>query len=73
MISATFTELRNNAKNFFDKVEKGEIVEIFRHGKPVARIFPISSEDEIILKEPTPLNIDGVSLSKAILQERAES
>lgn len=45
MKTATFTEFRNNAREFFDAVEKGEIVEIYRHGKPVAILSPAVRED----------------------------
>ena len=33
MVRVTFSELRNNAKKYFDAVEQGELVEVYRHGK----------------------------------------
>ena len=36
----SFTEFRNNASSFLDLVEKGEEVDIQRHGKVVARLVP---------------------------------
>ena len=36
MITATFTQLRNNAAGYFNRVEKGETVRIYRNGKPSA-------------------------------------
>jgi prevent-host-death family protein len=42
MKQAAFTELRNNAKLFFDQVEAGETIRILRNGKPIADIVPIS-------------------------------
>jgi len=38
MRETTFTELRNQAKQFFDLVESGEIVRVLRNGKPIAEI-----------------------------------
>jgi prevent-host-death family protein len=72
MQSATFTEFRNNAKRYFDKVEKGEIIEIYRHGMPVAILMPVKKHDKARLSTAKPLKIPGVSLSQAILAERDE-
>ena len=40
MKTATFSEFRNNARKYLDEVENGEVVEIYRHGKPVALLSP---------------------------------
>mgnify|MGYP001585003211 CR=1 FL=1 len=69
---ATFSEFRNHAKKYFDDVEKGEIIQIYRHGKPIALISPISNKDTSRWEKASPLTIPGVSLSKAILAEREE-
>lgn len=71
MKQATFSELRNNAKRYFDLVESGESVRIVRNGKPVADIVPVA-QDLPSWKRRTaqPLVIEGVSLSQAILDER---
>ncbi len=70
MVTATFSELRNNAKRFFDLVEQGEAIEIYRHGKPVAILSPIRHQAMDRWKIARPLELDGVSVSKAILAER---
>lgn len=71
MKQATFTELRNHAKQFFDIVESGETVRIIRNGKPIADIVPITSEvPSWKRRDAQPLVLDGVSLSKIILEER---
>ena len=44
MRQTTFTELRKQAKTFFDAVERGEVVRVFRNGKPIADIVPVVSE-----------------------------
>jgi len=72
MQSATFTEFRNNAKRFFDKVEQGESIEIYRHGMPVAILMPAKKRDKSRLNSSSPLKIPGVSLSQALLAERDE-
>ncbi len=72
MGSATFTEFRNNAKRYFDKVEKGESIEIYRYGMPVAVLMPVKQRDRSRLATMRPLKIPGVSLSRAILAERDE-
>ncbi len=73
MQSATFTEFRNNAKRYFDKVEKGESIEIYRHGIPVAILMPVKNRDRKRLSSVKPLKIPGVSLSRAILAERDQN
>jgi len=73
MLTATFTELRNNAKSYFDAVERGETVEIYRKGKLVGILSPVRRSSTSRWKTARPLKINGSSLSKAILAERAES
>lgn len=70
MKSTTFTELRNNAKKFFDSVESGESVEVYRNGKLIAIINPASASAKERWRSGKPLRIDGASLSKAVLEER---
>ncbi|MFW5771664.1 MAG: type II toxin-antitoxin system prevent-host-death family antitoxin [Spirochaetota bacterium] len=53
-------------------MEQGETVQIFRHVKPVAYLVPIKTHERSRWKTSRPLNIPGVSLSKALLQEREE-
>jgi prevent-host-death family protein len=72
MKTTTFTELRNNAKRYFDAVEKGETVEIYRHGKPIAVLSPVVRENpKDYGKNVKPLiKFDGVSLSRMIIENR---
>lgn len=72
-MDATFTELRNHAKTYFDAVEKGETVRVYRNGKPVAQIVPIRGGAPSWKRVAEPLNIKGLSLSREILKDRAES
>ena len=68
--SATFSQFRNNAKKYFDAVEKGASVEIYRHGKLLARVIPALPESRARWATSAPIHIDGMSLSEAILSER---
>lgn len=71
MKQATFSELRNNAKQYFDLVESGESVRIIRNGKPIADIVPIADDlPSWKRRSVQPLILDGVSLSRIILDER---
>ncbi len=74
MQTVTFTELRNNAKKYFDAVERGEELEVYRRGKPIAVVAPVHRHDRKRWQEAHPLKLaDGVSLSATILRERSES
>ena len=71
MKQATFTELRNNAKQFFDSVEAGEPLRILRNGKPIADIVPIAPEVPSWKRRTTqPLVLDGGMISDLILEDR---
>lgn len=72
MRTITFTEFRKNASSFFSAVEKGEIIIVLRHGKPVAEIKPIVKETAVpSWKTPgLRLSIKGANLSAAIMEER---
>ena len=72
---ATFTQLRNNARHYFDAVEKGEIVKIKRHGKIIAEIKPTTDDyTNQAWKNPAlRLAIKGAALSKTILDNRESS
>jgi prevent-host-death family protein len=74
MKTVTFSQLRNNAKKYFDAVERGESVEVYRHGKPVALISPAG--EKIVGSRRNlfePIRIPGVSGSKLIIEERKRS
>ena len=69
---ATFTEVRNHAKTYFDLVEAGEQVRVMRNGKPIADIVPVAADmPSWKRRKAQPLLLDGVSLSRMILEERA--
>jgi prevent-host-death family protein len=71
MKQATFSELRNHAKRYFDIVESGEAVRVIRNGKPIADIVPLPQDlPSWKRRAAQPLVIDGVSLSRIILEDR---
>jgi len=74
MKEVTFTEFRRNAAALFTSVEQGEIVRVFRHGKPIAEVVPIAATPAAVSwKRPQagiPLEAGGASLSREILRER---
>ena len=73
MKTATFSDFRNSAKRYFDEVEKGNIIEIYRYGKPIALISPYSEKKKSYWKEVHPLRVKGISLGQAILDERRKN
>ncbi|KAB2922914.1 MAG: type II toxin-antitoxin system Phd/YefM family antitoxin [Candidatus Contendobacter sp.] len=71
MRQATFTELRNHAKQYFDLVESGESVRVLRNGKPIADIVPVLADLPSWKRwKAQPLVLDGVSASRMILEKR---
>ena len=73
MVTINFTQLRQNAKIYFDAVEKGETVFVKRHGKVIAKITTSSPKQLTWKKKSLRLKIPGVSLSQSIIREREES
>jgi prevent-host-death family protein len=74
MKQATFSELRNHAKQYFDFVEAGETVRISRNGKPIADIVPVSQDlPSWKRRQAQPLVIEGASLSRIVLEDRETS
>lgn len=74
MQQATFTELRNNAKAYFDAVEAGETVRIFRNGKPIADIVPLAPEQPSWKRRTAvPMTVQGVSVSAEVIKGRDET
>lgn len=71
MKQATFTDVRNHAKKYFDMVASGESVRVLRNGKPIADIVPIMVDlPSWKRRKAQPLVLDGVSMSRMILGER---
>jgi antitoxin (DNA-binding transcriptional repressor) of toxin-antitoxin stability system len=73
MKQASFTEVRNHAKQFFDLVESGESVRVLRNGKPIVDIVPVSADLPSWKRRAAhPLVLDGESVSRMIIAEREQ-
>lgn len=73
MRDTTFTELRNQAKHYFDLVEAGEVVRVLRNGKPIAEIHPITRDlPSWKRRGARPMAIKGASISRLILEDRGD-
>lgn len=76
MRTITLTEFKKNASAFISEVENGEIIQLMRRGRPVAKITPLNHKKTTLPAWKKPglrLKIKGGGLSKAILQERETS
>lgn len=74
MRETTFTELRNHAKTFFDSVEGGETVRVYRNGRPVADIVPVKADVPAWKKFPqVRLSLGDLSLGAEVLADRDET
>ena len=71
MHEATFSELRNRAKHYFDLVEAGEVVRVLRNGRPIAEIHPIpSAVPSWNQRQARPVMISGGEIGRLIIEER---
>jgi antitoxin (DNA-binding transcriptional repressor) of toxin-antitoxin stability system len=73
MQETNVVELRKHIKRYFDAVESGEVVRVYRNGKPIAEILPLTKRDIAWKREAPRLTMSGISLSREILKDRAES
>lgn len=73
MREASFSDLRNQAKYYFDLVESGETVRVLRNGRPIAEIHPIPRDlPSWKRRVARPLVIGGPTVSSLILEERGD-
>ena len=73
MKSVTFTQFRKDASALFSAVEEGEIIQVIRHGKPIAEIMPYrdtTNELPSWKKKRIRKLIKGEELSSMILSDR---
>jgi prevent-host-death family protein len=73
MHETNVVELRKNIKRYMDAVENGEVVRVYRNGKPIAEILPLTKREASWKREVPRLTVPGLSLSREILKDRAES
>lgn len=73
MQEVTFTDLRKHAKAYFDAVEMGETVRVYRNGKPVAEIVPLRQTHPSWKNTLPVTSLKGLSLSGEILEDRDQT
>lgn len=74
MHETTLTEFRKHAKRYFDKIEQGEMVRIYRNGRPIGDLVPVSATVPAWKKPPkTRLSLKGLLLSAEIIADREKS
>ncbi|MDH5297919.1 MAG: type II toxin-antitoxin system prevent-host-death family antitoxin [Desulfobulbaceae bacterium] len=74
MIEVNVKEARSNLSTLLDRVAHGEEVVVLRHGKKIARLTPLPSENRLpSLKElRSSLPAAGDTLSNAVVRNREE-
>ena len=73
MKTITATELRNRTSALLTEVEKGEVLIVLRHGRPIGKVSGVSKEAYQVpsWKKPgLPLVVKGSGLALAIMEER---
>jgi prevent-host-death family protein len=73
MRETTIAELRKHTREYFDAVEKGEVIRVLRRGRAVAEILPIRGDEPSWKRPLDRLVVPGLSLAREILKDRAES
>lgn len=72
MVAVSFTQFRQNAKKYFDAVERGKTIRVMRHGKVIAEVAPPHQRKPSWKNKGLQLVVPGASLSEAVLRERKE-
>ena len=73
MKTITATELRNRTAALLTEVEKGEVLLVLRHGRPIAEVSAVATDSQQTPSWKKPglrLAIKGPGLASAILEER---
>jgi prevent-host-death family protein len=70
-------EAKTHLARLVDEVEQGETITITRHGRPVARLVPVSDQKrraraaiEAIIRERKGRRLDGISIRELIEEGR---
>jgi prevent-host-death family protein len=74
MHTTNITEFRSHAAEYLNAAESGEVIVIFRHGKAIAKLSPVTEGDlRHSWQEPAlKLKIKGLSLTEELLKDRDE-
>jgi len=72
MQQTTFTNFRRHAKDYFDAVEGGDVVRVYRNGRPIADVVPIPAEEPAWKHPVVRIAVRGPRASDMVIQDRAE-
>ncbi len=72
MRETNVADLRRHTKEYFDAVEQGDVIRVYRKGKPIADIVPIPKNKPSWKNEIPRLTIPGIIISKELLKDRDE-
>ena len=70
MKTINFTEFRSRASDMMTDVEHGETLLVMRHGRPIAEINPVTTQQPSWKRPALRLSIKGAGLASAIIAER---
>ncbi|HPD17942.1 MAG TPA: hypothetical protein PLE19_23640 [Planctomycetota bacterium] len=73
MIAVSVADLKSDVERHLDAVARGETVEVWRRGMPVAILAPAPSRPLVRWKTSNALAIAGLSLSKEVIATREEN
>jgi antitoxin (DNA-binding transcriptional repressor) of toxin-antitoxin stability system len=68
MIKANVLEAKTHLSRYLDAVEKGEVVVLCRHNKPIAEIRRIAAEPAAHAKVPEFGHWDGFGVSESFFE-----
>jgi prevent-host-death family protein len=72
MQQTTFTDFRRHAKDFFDAVEAGDVVRVYRNGRPIADVVPIPAEEPAWKRPVARIAVRGTRASDMVIEGRKE-
>jgi prevent-host-death family protein len=72
MITITVDDLARDMAKYLGEVQRGGTIEIQKDGEPLAIVSPAAKRGREFVRRITPLNVEGISLTKEILAEREE-
>lgn len=73
MTTVPLTEFRRNASALLTRVERGEVLLVMRHGRPIAEIAPVAPGPDRVPSWKRPavrLVARGARLSAAVIEDR---
>ncbi|ANP90292.1 type II toxin-antitoxin system Phd/YefM family antitoxin [Rhizobium leguminosarum] len=65
MASVTLAQAKAHLSELLNRVEAGEVVEILRHGKPVARLVPVKTRKK-------PIDVERLKAMTALMRPSSE-